>query len=208
MYSIDLSQSSAITVVSPNGGEYWFIGDQNEITWTSNDVDSVRIELNLDDGLLYSTITESTPSDGVFEWVVQVPYTSWECRIKISDVNDSTVFDISDTTFVIDIFPSVDDSTNSRIPESFALFQNYPNPFNPTTKIKFEIPDQVRNDNHLVTLKVYDVLGNEIATLVNEEKSAGIYEVEFKGTELPSGIYFYQLKAGNYIEIKKMVLLK
>ena len=60
----------------------------------------------------------------------------------------------------------------------------------------------------MVTLKVYDVLGNEIATLVNEEKQPGTYEVEFKGTELPSGIYFYQLKAGNYLETRKMMMLK
>ena len=69
-------------------------------------------------------------------------------------------------------------------PIIFSITQNYPNPFNPNTKIKFEIPGQARNDNALVTLKVYDVLGNEIATLVNEEKPAGSYEVEFNGTGL------------------------
>jgi len=100
----------------------------------------------------------------------------------------------------------------------FSLSQNYPNPFNPATKIKFEIPGQARNDNTLVTLKVYDILGREVATLVNEEKPAGEYEVEFsaKGgsasggnaSTLPSGIYFYQLKAGSFVETKKMILLK
>jgi hypothetical protein len=101
---------------------------------------------------------------------------------------------------------SVDD--NRLVPETFSLSQNYPNPFNPSTKIKFAIPVQVRNNSRLVTLKVYDVLGNEIATLVNEEKQPGTYEVEFDESELPSGIYFYQLKAGIYIETKKMVLIK
>ena len=91
---------------------------------------------------------------------------------------------------------------------TFELFQNYPNPFNPSTKIKFEIPGQARNDNTLVTLKVYDILGNEIATLVNEYKPAGEYEVEFDGKVLPSGIYFYQIKCSNFIETKKMSLLK
>jgi hypothetical protein len=94
---------------------------------------------------------------------------------------------------------------------TFSLSQNFPNPFNPSTKIKFTIPQvtlrQAQSDNW-VTLKVYDVLGNEIATLVNEEKQPGMYEVEFNGTGFPSGIYFYQLKAGNYIETKKMVLIK
>jgi len=103
-------------------------------------------------------------------------------------------------------------SYTSELPNEFSLSQNYPNPFNPVTKIKYQIPDQVRNDNRLVTLKVYDVLGNEIVTLVNEEKQPGVYEVEFKASsgirKLVSGIYFYQLKSGNYIETKKMVLIK
>ncbi|RKY96414.1 MAG: hypothetical protein DRQ13_05925, partial [Ignavibacteriae bacterium] len=92
-------------------------------------------------------------------------------------------------------------------PSNFYLTQNYPNPFNPVTKIKFEIPGQARNDNTLVTLKVYDLLGREIATLVNEEKPAGEYEVEFNAVNLPSGIYFYRIQAGSYINTKKMVLL-
>jgi hypothetical protein len=88
-------------------------------------------------------------------------------------------------------------------PEVYSLSQNHPNPFNPSTTIKFEI-----SDRSFVTIKVYDVLGKEVATLVNEEKPAGSYEVKFDGTVLPTGIYFYQLKAGNYFETRKMVLLK
>jgi len=86
---------------------------------------------------------------------------------------------------------------------NFSLSQNYPNPFNPITTIKYNLPGI-----SFVTLKVYDVLGNEIASLVNEQKPAGSYEVEFDGTNLTSGIYFYQLRAGKYVETKKMVLLK
>jgi len=96
-------------------------------------------------------------------------------------------------------------------PKEFLLYQNYPNPFNPTTKIKYTIPNvETHRDASLqmVTLKVYDVLGNEVATLVNEEKQPGVYEVEFDASNLSSGIYFYQLKAGNFISIKKMVLLR
>jgi hypothetical protein len=93
-------------------------------------------------------------------------------------------------------------------PSQFALKQNYPNPFNPSTKIKYSIPSSSQ-----VTIKVFDVLGNEIETLVNEEKPAGIYEVEFNShsgevRNLPSGVYFYQLKAGSFVETKKMVLMK
>jgi hypothetical protein len=86
---------------------------------------------------------------------------------------------------------------------SFRLAQNYPNPFNPGTKIKFTIADL-----GFTILKVYDILGNEIATLLDEYKQAGTYEVEWNATGLPSGIYFYQLKAGEFIETKKMVLMK
>jgi hypothetical protein len=92
----------------------------------------------------------------------------------------------------------------------FRLSQNFPNPFNPSTRINYQLPEI-----SFVALKIYDVLGNEIATLVNEEKPVGEYEVEFDGKGLPSGIYFYQLRvypagsgAGNFVETKKMVLLK
>jgi len=88
-------------------------------------------------------------------------------------------------------------------PEEFALHQNYPNPFNPTTTIKYQIPEL-----SLVTLKVFDVLGSEITTLVNEEKPVGSYEVNFNASSLPSGIYFYKLQAGSFVETKKMMLMK
>jgi hypothetical protein len=93
-------------------------------------------------------------------------------------------------------------------PKEFVLFQNYPNPFNPSTVITFEIPGQARNDNMLVTLKVYDILGNEIVTLVNEEKQSGVYEVEFDASSLASGMYLYKLQAGSFIQTKKMILTK
>ena len=95
-----------------------------------------------------------------------------------------------------------EDKTNSLL-NKFILNQNYPNPFNPLTNIQYSV-----NSTQQVTLKVYDLLGREIATLVNEEKPAGEYEVEFGGTGLTSGIYFYQLRAGEFTQVKKMVLLK
>jgi len=95
-------------------------------------------------------------------------------------------------------------SVNSDIPEfTYGLFDNYPNPFNPKTSIQYVVGGW-----QFVTLKVYDVLGNEIATLVNEKKQSGSYEIEFSAKGLPSGIYFYQLSAGNFVETKKMLLLK
>ncbi len=88
-------------------------------------------------------------------------------------------------------------------PVDYTLQQNYPNPFNPTTKIKYQLPEL-----SFVTIKVYDVLGNEMAVLVNEKRPAGNFEVEFNATTLPSGIYFYRLQAGAFIETKKMVFMK
>ncbi len=94
------------------------------------------------------------------------------------------------------------------IPTEFKLEQNYPNPFNPVTKIKFSIPSAGTRLSLSVQLKVYDVLGKEVAILVNEEKPAGNYEVEFNAAHLPSGVYFYQIKVGEYLETKKMMVVK
>ena len=96
-----------------------------------------------------------------------------------------------------------DQQVDSFVPKSFELFQNYPNPFNPNTKIKYSIKSQ-----SFVLLKVFDVLGKEVATLINEEKLVGSYEVEFNATVLPSGIYFYQMKAGYFIQTNKMLFIK
>jgi len=85
----------------------------------------------------------------------------------------------------------------------FSLYQNYPNPFNPSTKIKYSVPQ-----TSLVQIKVFDVLGNESTTLIDEEKPAGAYELTWNAANLSSGIYFYQLKAGEFISTKKMILLK
>ncbi len=104
----------------------------------------------------------------------------------------------------------ISDSKND-LPSGFNLSQNYPNPFNPSTKIKYTITSVIASEtkqSQFVTLKVYDILSNEVATLVNEVKPVGEYEIEFNATSLPSGIYFYKLQAGSFVETKKMVLLK
>lgn len=103
-----------------------------------------------------------------------------------------------------------DVENNTTLPESFCLEQNYPNSFNPSTRIKFTIPSDVilSEAKNLVTLKVYDILGNEIAILVDEYKPAGTYEVEFNARQLSSGVYYYQLKAGDFLSTKKMLNLK
>jgi len=89
------------------------------------------------------------------------------------------------------------------IPATFSLSQNYPNPFNPTTVIHYTVPK-----TSLVNLSVFNLLGQEVKTLVNEEKSPGEYEVRFDGSNLPSGIYFYRLVAGDFVKTMKMLLMK
>ena len=91
----------------------------------------------------------------------------------------------------------------NEIPIRFALKQNYPNPFNPITRISFEIPK-----DGLVLLKIYDILGKEVASLVNEVKTAGYYSIDFDASRLSSGVYFYRLKSGSFNEVKRMVVLK
>ncbi len=97
----------------------------------------------------------------------------------------------------------VGDKQISEQPRLFRLDQNFPNPFNPTTFIRFSVPNA-----SVVTLKVFDIVGNEIATLVNERKSPGNYVVEFNGANLASGIYLYRLEATNFSNTKKLLLLK
>ncbi len=126
-------------------------------------------------------------------------------------------------SLTVDILTDIEDEL-TNLPKKFALEQNYPNPFNPTTKIKFTIPtlpdrqagsplnpspyQGEENRERFITLKIYDILGNEIATLVNEQKSTGSYEVEFNSTGLSSGVYFYKLNSGSLTQTKKMVLIK
>jgi len=108
-----------------------------------------------------------------------------------------------DTGFMVGI-----NKISSEVPESFALFQNYPNPFNPTTKIKFEIRNTKYETNPKTEIRIYDVLGREVTTLVNEALSPGTYEIEWDGTNYPSGVYYYALSVGEFKETKKMVLIK
>jgi len=110
------------------------------------------------------------------------------------------------TTYLVKLLEepiNVEDNQYGSTNFDYMLFENYPNPFNPSTVIRYQLP--VSSD---VTLKIFDILGNEIATLVNEEKKAGNYSLEFDASSLSSGIYFYQIRAGEFIQTKKMILLR
>ena len=126
--------------------------------------------------------------------------------VSFSDINNGTVVGragtILRTTNGGTSFIEIGNEGN-EIPSKCIILQNYPNPFNPTTTIRYQI-----SERSFVTIKVYDVLGSEVTMPINEEKSIGSYELEFNGSKLPSGIYFYQIKTGNFVETKKMILLK
>jgi hypothetical protein len=108
----------------------------------------------------------------------------------------------TNTCFKINTLVGVGNNS-SIIPGTYSLSQNYPNPFNPVTQIKYGIPKQ-----GLVTMKVFDVLGREVSKLVNEVKAPGSYIVDFDGTNLSSGVYFYKLEANGFSDVKRMMLIK
>jgi len=109
-----------------------------------------------------------------------------------------------DTSLIVGI-----SQLSNKVPESFSLSQNYPNPFNPTTKISFAIPPSKGDRGmSMIRLVIYDALGKEVAVLINEQLKPGTYEVDWDGTNFPSGIYFYKLEIGEFTQTKKMVLIK
>jgi len=125
--------------------------------------------------------------------------TTYYWRVKIEGASTwSEVF-----TLVMEGTGSVGVEEKEKIPTEFSLSQNYPNPFNPNTIIRFSVPQTT-----LTTLVVYDMLGREVTTLVNEVMSAGVHEVGFNASNLPSGIYFYCMKAGVFSETRRMILLR
>jgi peptidoglycan/xylan/chitin deacetylase (PgdA/CDA1 family) len=138
------------------------------------------------------------PSEG---WM----FKSWkEDSLEISNDSVYSFIAVAQRTLSAEFEKILTVTKNEKeLPENFELYQNYPNPFNPTTTIKYSIPEL-----SFVTLKIYDILGNEVATLINEEQSVGYYFVSVYASSMSSGIYFYQLKAGSYTQTKRMIILK
>jgi hypothetical protein len=118
-------------------------------------------------------------------------------------ITTGAVYNVRPNLCFVSNFITNEGGLQTGIPKNYKLHQNYPNPFNPVTKIQYDIPK-----NTFVTLKIYDILGREAAVLVNENKAAGTYTVEFNASGLTSGVYFYRLETTSYSEIKKMILLK
>jgi hypothetical protein len=187
-----------ISLNSPAPGEAITVGSTYSISWKSNMVSNVKIEYSTDQGTSWITITASTDCiSGSYMWTV--PNTpSKNCTIRISDVSNPAVYGMS--YFAIRLTSGITDNIKSL---SYKLQQNYPNPFNPSTTINYSL---AKEGHAKITL--YNILGSKVAVLVNENKPAGIYSVQFNASALPSGIYFYRLESGSYSDIKKFVLMK
>jgi len=192
----------SVTITAPNGGENWLVGTDHDITFTRQEVSFVKIEYSTDNGSVWIEVVASAPAIfGRYDWTI--PNTpSTQCLVRISDADNEEINDISDNTFTIEEGVSVE-YLKSGIPKEYSLNQNYPNPFNPSTKIRFDLPNQEQ-----IIIDVFNQIGEKVATILNSNLSAGYYEVEFDASNLPSGLYFYRILSGDFTQTKKMILIK
>jgi photosystem II stability/assembly factor-like uncharacterized protein len=191
--------------ISTDDGVTWFqslsqypkivrniVGNQNVLFSSANNYFTT-----LDSGVYYSTdggLNWSPFNDGLVDY--RIPYLALNNNILYGGTGASVWK--RDVTSLVGI-----NLLSSNIPNKFAIYQNYPNPFNPSTKISYDLPSEVN-----VKLTVYDDLGREIKTLVNEKQNAGKYEIEFDASNYPSGVYFYKLETARFMQTRKMVLIK
>jgi hypothetical protein len=153
--------------------------------------------------------TGSSTYTNVYLWNLQTPYVPSGIQIPMWQYNTRHNGVWGDVQIV-----GINNNNHSEIPGNFKLNQNYPNPFNPTTKIKYQISNNPLSRGVgiargvFTTLKIFDITGREVAILVNEQLESGTYEVTFDGSNLPSGIYFYKLQAGDFSDSKKMLMIK
>jgi len=201
------SGDGGVILKTTNGGNNWkqLISGYTDVNLISIKALSDNVVYAVGGSLYNSIIIKST--DGGDKWIPQESYTN-NALYDIEFTNDSTAY-------IVGKYGTILKTTNggtiivntsrvcNYIPSSFKLFQNYPNPFNPTTTIRYDI--KTKGD---VELKVFDLLGRDIATLVNENQTPGTYEVVFDATSLPSGVYLYKLITGDFVETRKMVVIK
>lgn len=199
--------------VNSFGSSFIKVDSNGSLVWSNPDADStfalmLHAKLIMDQNdniyLAAGTLTEmavcKVNNDGTSAWTVTVPG-SYANNIVLG--NDNNVYVVGGKTAKINQGAVTSLNDDKATPDVFILEQNYPNPFNPTTTISFSIPASA-----FTSLKVYDILGNEVATLVNEEKSAGNHEVRFNASALASGTYLYKLDIGNYSKVKKLLVIK
>jgi hypothetical protein len=192
-----------LTVVAPNGGENWVVGTVRSVKWNRQDVNNIKIEYSTDNGSVWLVVVESRPAGGIRSHSWTIPNTpSTQCLVRITDIDDASVNDVSNNTFTIQEVVSVDD-LQSGIPEEYELYQSYPNPFNPSTTIKFSLPEAAD-----VILNIYNTLGQKVAQLVSSKLEAGRYSYQWDAGNIATGLYIYELRTDKFVSVKKMMLLK
>ncbi|MCB9258701.1 MAG: T9SS type A sorting domain-containing protein [Ignavibacteriales bacterium] len=197
-----------LMVTSPSAGQSLVPGSVHQITWVGpSSVTNVGLYFSTNGGENWTQIASSTSNDGNFSWTVP-NVNSNNCIVRVKDTKEWSHYDRSDifsvggsSSLAKDISNS--NSIESNLPEEFALLQNYPNPFNPTTNIQFALPE-----GGYTELVIYNSLGQEVQKLISEFKSEGTYSITFNAKNLPSGIYFYSLRSGNFFQTNKMLLLE
>lgn len=197
--------AAAVTVTAPNGGEQWRAGTVQNVRWNATLVDQVTLQYRILPTVVWRTIATNVPAaPGQYAWTVP-NYPAQEALVRAISSSDGTVQDESDSPFMI--LSPTDVVQEQGMPATFELAQNYPNPFNPSTKIIYGIPKESR-----VKLTVFDALGQELAVLVDQSQPAGRFSVEFSTAsakrEMSSGIYYYRIEAGDFVQTKKLILLK
>jgi hypothetical protein len=175
--------------------------DSIDFSWNSvSGAETYELQISYDNAFKNIYFGSFPSADTSLNFGSLVEDTTYYWRVRANNTNDHSNWSAT-WRFRTARITSVEQ--NNAVVKQFELSQNYPNPFNPTTRIHYSV---VGNQN--VTLKVYDVLGREVATLVNERKAPGTYDVSFNAGALPSGVYFYRLKAGSFTSTKKLMLLK
>ena len=196
------------------------------VKWATEETfDYLRIQVSTNFGSTWTnvpgrytrTVSGQPSYTAITHWVNEQinlnPYIGSKIRIRFNNFTDNGVpgdgyyFDNFRVVNYKDTITGIS-SNETSLPYEFKLHQNYPNPFNPTTVIRYSIPSDVKGQTSKVRLVVYDVLGSELATLVDENQNAGSYSVDFNGANYPSGIYYYKIEAGDFSEVRKMILLK
>ncbi len=192
------------------------------IAGASENISSINLNLNIDEkNYIIKNISSELPKDWLMTYnsqgsklnIAMVGFSPLKkgliSEITLTLKSKSAYGKITGSAIINDLFEAqLSGSDVKPIPEKFELYQNYPNPFNPVTKIKYDIPAVNGNEVQTIELKVFDILGNEVATLVNKKQSAGSYEVNFDGSNLSSGIYLFRLKGNSFTSVRKMILTK
>ncbi|MBN1998175.1 FG-GAP repeat protein [candidate division KSB1 bacterium] len=200
-----ISEPPSITVLTPNGGEQWIIGDQHEIKWSSVDIgNSLRVQLSKNNGGTWETLSNNAPNTGSWLWTVHEPRSDL-CLVRITETATG-ISDTSDAVFTVRLESGVFSTFDQ--PLSFELLQNFPNPFNPVTRITYKCPK-----NAYVILKISDITGRVVRRLVDGIYEAGTHTMMWDGRDdkgglLPSGIYFYTIKAEEFNQTNRMLFIR